>query len=234
MGHYSMPDNIHIIGDGSAFANDLDSTSFFFIKNDSCYLFECNYDTFKFIKANESIFLRCKRFVICISHCHEDHIGGLGSFLYYLQFVIGITPDKVFIVGPSIKELTEYISIVAGDSYYKQVRCTRELINSDVDITAVNTTHAKMACCGFMVNDEESSFFYTGDTNVLNDDIVKLYNDNELDLLIGEVTLYESPVHLQLDEYVKKLGKDNLDRVRFVHFDNQDAKDKIIDFMNKG
>lgn len=231
MGHNSMIDYIHIIGDGCAFAEDLNCTSFFFIKNDSCYLFECSYDTYKFIKTNKQIFSKCKRFIICISHNHEDHVGGLGSFIFYLQFVLNITPDRIFIVCPSIKEINNYISVVAGNCFYKQIRCTRKLINSDVEITTIDTTHAPMACCGFLVKDCDSSFFYTGDTNTLNDDIVELYNNNELDLLIGEVTLYESPVHLQLDEYVKKIGKNNLDRIKFVHFDSQDVKNKINKFI---
>lgn len=90
-----------------------------------------------------------------------------------------------------------------------------------------------MSCCGFLVSDKDSSFFYTGDTNVLNQDIAKLYNEHKLDLLIGEVTLYESPVHLQFDEYIKNFGKDNLDRIMFVHFDNQDVKNKINKFIEE-
>ena len=75
-------------------------------------------------------------FVISISHSHEDHIGGLGSFLLYLQFVLKVTEDKIFIVCPSAKEVKDYISIVVGEDSYKSIKYTRKLVNNDVEITS--------------------------------------------------------------------------------------------------
>jgi hypothetical protein len=40
-------------------------------------------------------------------------------------------------------------------------------------------------------------------------------------------------MHLQFDEYIKNFGKDNLDRIMFVHFDNQDVKNKINKFIEE-
>ena len=87
-GNETNKDVISNILKGSCFSTGYKCTSFYFSLNSTCYLFECSYDTFQYIKTHMDEFKQYKQFVIAISHIHEDHVGGLGSFLYWLKYAI--------------------------------------------------------------------------------------------------------------------------------------------------
>lgn len=236
--------DVKIIGKGSCFSTGYKCTSFYFSLNSTCYLFECSYDTFQYIKTHIDEFKQYKQFVIAISHIHEDHVGGLGSFLYWLKYAMN--RKRVTVVAPNESKIKSYISLVAPSAFddfsvsiVKNLKATQY---NPIYIFSILTSHEKnMTCCGYLVgysikkSDIDLQFYYTGDsdsfinttTNLFNppQKISDLLNSNQIHGLIAEVSLNESCVHTCFDEYKKTIS--DLSRVKFVHF-NSKAEESAI------
>ena len=107
--------NIKIIGDGSAFSI-MPKTSFYFDNNKTIYLFECNDDTFEYIKAHYQQFSQYKYWIIYISHLHEDHCNGIANTLYWLRYKYDINiEENVDIVCMDLINMRAYLSLTAPD-----------------------------------------------------------------------------------------------------------------------
>lgn len=237
--------SIKIIGDGSCFSKGYKCTSFYFTLNHTCYLFECSFDTFQYIKEHMQEFSQYKRFIISISHFHEDHIGGLGSFIYLLKYSMNM--KEVTVITPSESNMKKYLTLVAPsfNADFKTSIITKLIPNktNSISIQTVSTNHdGNMPCCGLLVgqNTPYSKFFdfyYTGDSASFETPTIEshgksfkifdLFNHNEIYGLIAEVSLNPSPVHTCFSEYEQLIDKQNWSRVKFVHF-NSTEEEQII------
>lgn len=230
--------DIHVIGNGACFS-DLPNTSFYMILNNTAYIFECNMDTMKFIYTNyHKVFSQCEQFVFCISHLHEDHVGGLCSSLYALKYSCDIDLENVCIVSPDENKTRELCKIGAPDissiTFVDDDHCYFCYGDDDITISKFDVNHCEgMKCQGFKIDiNNHPSLIYTGDSSELSDDIVKIINDGDA-ILVGEVTLSNSPVHCNIDEYCNKISYHAFTRILFVHYDNSYAMSLIIKYVSK-
>lgn len=232
---------IRIIGDGAAFAptkqtsfytNDYNSGTFF--------LFECNMNTFAYIRDNMIVDLP-EKIVISISHLHEDHVGGLGTFLYYLKYVLKFDSKNVFIVTGDVDSMKQYLDLVAyGHGFENIIDEYRD--NRGYRIEPFETKHSEgMKCYGFNVRKDGFfkphfiDFVYTGDTNELDPMTIEYVNGLDGDLVTEVTLMKESPVHLHLDKILSAINvkafKEN--RVKFVHYDYPAAKEVVEHAVDK-
>ena len=75
-------------GKGNAFSTRSNSSFEFTLEDEfgkkTTFIFEMPMSTVKeYIAINPEI---SDKYVICISHLHEDHVGGLGTFLFWLLY----------------------------------------------------------------------------------------------------------------------------------------------------
>lgn len=137
---------IHILGTGGAF-DIIEGNSSFIIENDGkTILIDCGYDVFpKLIRqgwANKIDY-------ICITHCHDDHIGSLSAYLYYCFYILKKVMPIYDCWGTDLKDILDCMGMQENREY--RIVCSGDEDNIP-EIRRIDTKdlHVKgMRSCGF-------------------------------------------------------------------------------------
>ena len=92
---------------------------------------------------------------ILITHCHKDHISGLGSLLKHTSLKVYI-PEGMY---DSLKEVVPYP---------KCEFITDKFAINDVEIELIHTSHDAPSSVGYIINHNNKSLVYVTDTGYIN------------------------------------------------------------------
>ena len=225
--------NTVIIGNGSCFAEDLNKTSFYNIYDNIVYLFECSQDTFKYIQIHKELH-KYKKWVICISHMHEDHCNAIGSLLYYFKFSLSLSNDNIFIICPDKELMNIYLNITSPNAQDGINIIDNNYYCDNIQIKLFDVKHINsMKSIGFIFSINDINVFaYTGDCTSIPIDVINQYNFGYIYGLITECTLYNNNVHQNIDNLLQQVDNNRLQNVLLMHFDNATAVSIIFDKIN--
>ena len=158
---------------------------------------------------------------IIISHFHSDHVGSLGSLIFYLRFK---KIKEVNVIFP-IKTLPYMLLQIYGideslfkvklpeevDGYYIK---EYEQLHGDVD---VDGNIVSMPSYGYHVVNDNDNFFYSGDTCIISDIILEKFKSKEIKIMYHEVTTDGYKSHMQLENLVKIIPFEDRQRVVCMH-----------------
>lgn len=220
---------LNFIGTGGAFSKKYINNSAYYFTKDKLILFDCGETVFHEILNLGIIVENINRVDIIITHFHSDHVGSLGSLVFYCRFkkikeVNVIFPNKELpytllkIFGIDEKLFSIKTPSEIKDYYLKEY----EQIHGDVD---KDGNIIKMPSYGYHLINDNDNFFYSGDTSVICDIILEKFKNKEIKFMYHEVTDDGYQAHLQLDELVKVIEPKNRKRVVCMHLgDNVDIE----------
>lgn len=216
-----MKKMLKFIGTGGAFSEHYVNNSAYYLIGSKLVLFDCGETVFHEILKLGIINENINSIDIIITHFHSDHVGSLGSLLFYCKFK---KINNVNVIFP-VRELPYSLLRIFGisenlfkvkipsdiDEYYlKEYEQIHGDVNSDGNIIL-------MPSYGYHLINGKDNFFYSGDTSCIRDDILNKFKNKEIEYMYHEVTTDGYKAHLQLDELVNLINCEDRDRVICMH-----------------
>jgi len=211
---------LKFIGTAGAFSKKYTNNSAYINIKNHLILFDCGETVFHEMLKLDIINEKVKRIDIIITHFHSDHVGSLGSLLFYCRF------KKVKIVNiifPLKKIVNKFLNIIGINENMYNILKPNELNyylkeykqpHGDLD---KNGNLIKMPSYGYHINYKNYNLFYSGDTNVINKKILKMFNNKKINYLYHEVTNDGYKAHVQLENLEKEIEVKDRNRVFCMH-----------------
>jgi ribonuclease BN (tRNA processing enzyme) len=164
-----------------------------------------------------------KEIIVAITHTHSDHIAGLGTFIWYSNFLLNIKP-KIISNSKKFEEHTiKLLTLLGVDGKYYEFVSASELIIDGCTLEMLPTTHTdKLDSFGIMFSDNIGKYYYTGDTNNI-EFVKKLVYDNSILKIYSECSWESYGAHIDHKELL------NLPKEKFVLMHFEDVK--LYDYM---
>ena len=216
-----MKSILNFVGTGGAFSKQFVNNSAYYLIENKLVLFDCGETVFHEILNLDVINENINSIDIIITHFHSDHVGSLGSLLFYCRFkkisdVNVIFPIKELpysllrIFGISENLFNVKLPFEVNDYYLKEYVQLHGDVDEDGNIIP-------MPSYGYHLISGKDNFFYSGDTCSINDVILEKFKNNEIKYLYQEISTDGYKSHLQLDELVNLFDLKDRNRIICMH-----------------
>lgn len=212
------------LGTGGAFTKENGNTSAYcYIDDNSLLLIDCGESVFNKI-VREQLLEKITNIYILITHFHSDHVGSLGSLLFYCDY-LGL--QNISIIFPNLKKIKELINIFGLEDEIFQLKHPSEI--TQFKIKDYKQIHFNMEAYGYLIEINGYLMFYSGDAKTIPDDI--LNNIQKIDAIYQDVRDSNYPHHLSLSELDELVPQRYRYKIKCMHYPDDTDLEKI---NNKG
>lgn len=213
------------LGIGDAFSKKYYNNSAYKEYYDTLVFFDCGETTFHRIKQ-ENIIDETKRIVICITHNHPDHIGSLGSLIFYCYYAFNIIPE---IIGD--KDLELILKLQGVTPGYFRIYDKLEVENlGKISRIEVPHTITLRAYSIVIENFNGEKIYYMGDLNTVPAWLIDDIENGITNEVYIETTHNEAigNVHLTLNDLMKAIPVNHRHKVYCMHLNDLLNVDDIL------
>ena len=214
---------LKFLGIGGAFESKLKNCSAFYKKDNKLLLIDCGENIFEEIK-NNNILQNIEEINILIAHFHTDHIGSIGSLLFYCDR-LGI--KKVNIIYPKVRKLKQLLNLLGMN------RCNYKLYNpkkfKNIKIESYKQNHSFMEAYGYKISLNNKKIFYSGDTKTIPKSILTEFLNNKIDYFYQDVRKEFNNYHISLDELNFVIPYEYRNRINCMHFNTEEEIKDVLD-----
>ena len=222
---------LKFIGTGSAFNTKLGNTSAYIKENNTLLLLDCGKLTFDRI-LSLNILSDVNEIHIAVTHAHPDHIGSLGSLIFYCYFVKKIKP---IFHSADIKsfELLDIMGVTHEHCYL--YNCISDQVadikNLNLQLLFIPTKHVKeLISFGILFLNliTRENAYYSGDSYEIPKSILRGLECGELNYLYQDTCKadYAGNVHLSLRRLVEVIPEGLRGKIYIMHTDENFDFDK--------
>lgn len=213
-----MKNILTFTGNGSCFNTEFGNTSAYYYNksNDSLFLIDCGESVFE--KLMQQNIVRCaKNIDILITHLHSDHAGSLSSLIFYCKYIKKIVPTIIY---PEKEVMKQYLNIVGNEDDSYNLSTPKEYSTYPIlDIKQKHTDYIN--AYGYVINIENKKIYYSGDTKTISPVIIKKLQNGELDYFYQDVSRFDTPAHISIDELANLITPEHRHKVTCMHFDDK-------------
>ena len=211
------------LGCGSGYTPQLRNTNAYFVKDDTFFLIDCGFTTFDQLIRLED-FTKVKKFVILLTHLHADHCGSLSMTISYSFNILKRVPTLIF----PLTTVVDLLTLMGIPSEQYVLKSEMQKIEGIV-VQPVEVQHTPlMRCFGYVLEDEEKSIYYSGDSSLIPQNIIKAFHDSKINELYQDTTYIkgEHPSHATLDYLDAVIQSEFKHKVYCMHLD-YDFKEEV-------
>ena len=171
-----------------------------------------------------------KDIYVLITHMHADHISGIPIFTQTAFYVYEKTIK--YLVPSNLEEdfKTHFKITGINDNIYEFYKLDIAVGNvfEDFNLIPIKTYHCDELvgkCFGYLINANNKSILYTGDTACISD-----FKDyfSKIDELYIDCSVNYGKVHVKLSEILEYLGDNSIFDVYLMHLDDIEKASEII------
>jgi ribonuclease BN (tRNA processing enzyme) len=240
MGKKLWRDTLHMlnfIGTGSAFNTQLGNTSAFIKKQDSLLLIDSGGTVFHRLQEL-NIFKKLKKTYIVITHTHPDHVGSLGEVIFYSYYILGHKPTVFF---PNRELIRNFLTSIGVSQEMYLLESSNKVGFVDENLGEISmeflpVSHVEtIPAYGFVMRQVEGVFYYSGDSNSIENDIMTRLKSGEIDRLYQDTCGldYKGNNHMSLRKLKEIIHPDLRNKVYCMHLDQHiDQKEVVYQGFN--
>ena len=208
--------DLQFIGIGGAYALGLGGNCAFLKEGKTLLLFDCCEDATIKLK-NAGAFEGTTNIVIALTHTHADHVAGIGTLIWYCNFILNIKPQIITNSPAFKKHLSTLLSCLGVQAkFFDFIKPTQAKVGN-IKIEMMPTNHtAILDCFGIMLTDQNGKYYYTGDTKDF--DFVKaLTQDPTVKKIYCEASWDTYDAHIKYD----LLKTIKCEKLTLMHFEDE-------------
>ena len=223
---------LKFLGRGSAFCPQMGNNSAFFTEKENLFLIDCGENIFERILKAELLQNKPQLYIF-ITHTHPDHVGSLGSLLFYMYYACQ-KKAKIVLASDKQKKLFEkYFSCIGvREEHYEFIlpKDIENLFSSFSSVEFYQTQHSKgMLAYNIAFKTSGGVVFYSGDTGNLKN-LKRIMKSESVEKIYTEAQPSSSNVdgHLKISTIEKELAKVK-EKIFLMHLNPltmQEAKEK--------
>ena len=225
---------LKFIGTGSAFNTKLGNTSAYIKENNTLLLIDCGELTFdRIISLN--LLSDVSEVHIAVTHTHPDHIGSLGSLIFYCYFIKNIKPT-FHAVNSDFIELLEIMGVTEKHCEFDNCAINQfaEIENLNIQLLFILNKHVReLTSFGILLLNivTKENAYYSGDSYEIPKSILYGLECGELNCLYQDTCKadYDGNVHLSLGKLVELIPEGLRGKIFIMHtdegFDFDEAKE---------
>lgn len=214
---------LNFLGIGSCFNVELNNTSAFIKTGQTLFLIDCGGNIFKeILKLN--LLKNTKNINVSITHTHSDHIGSLADLILYSYHVLKIKPTVFFPDKKLIQTFLECVGVSPDTLSIVSDNKTTIFMDDQkfLSIEFVQVEHVQtIPAFGMLLDFENSSIYYSGDSKNIPKDVLNRLLSNKLDFLYQDTsyTSFPTNVHLPFSELCNLIPSNYRNKVFCIHQD---------------
>lgn len=215
-------EKLKFLGIGGALNLDLGGNSAFLKRNNKLLVIDvCECATEKLVKNN--ILDGINEVYIVITHTHYDHVAGLGTLIWYLNYRLSVKTYVIYNSKKYLNHLKKLFKTTGVDLKLINFIKDTDFLLGDLSLKLKLTTHEPtLICNGIMFSDKEGKYYYTGDTNDI-EYIRKIAKDDSVKTIYSEVSESTYDVHIAYGDLQEVIS----DKFIFMHINSMKLYEQI-------
>jgi len=226
---------LKFLGKGSAFSKWTNTSATYFEDN-NLLLIDCGENVFSKILALNLLNSKSEIYVF-ITHTHPDHVGSLGTLIFYQYFINNKKIKIVYNENYSIKkDIIELLNLMGCVKDYYEFINTNELLKIYQGFSKIEIFNVKhslfLKSFALKFATKVGNIYFTGDTYDY-DFIKSALLDNQLDKIYMEATIYQEPAHLNIDKINKFIEDNSLEKLKQKIYCMHLFDENTVRYLNK-
>lgn len=213
---------LNFLGIGGAFVSELKNCAAFYKDKNSLILIDCGENIYDEITKN-SLLEDVSKLIIIITHFHTDHVGSLGTLLFYCD-KLGIL--DVNIIYPN-KESLSNLLILFGVQ-----KCSYKIFSPSefefLNIREFKQEHSFMEAYGYLIELSGKNIYYSGDTKIVPNEIVNMFFQGRIDYFYEDIRKDKNDYHISISELNEIIPFNKRKNIYCMHFNNRSELDYVI------
>lgn len=220
--------DLKFLGTGNGFCKSLTNTCAYYKENDKILIIDCGETVISKIIDNK-LFNNVKDVYFVFTHTHSDHIGSLGSTIFYLYFIKKIRvnivindellyKDDIITLLKIFGTTTEMFSIVNSSQIILS-------FNSVNKFEFLKNRHVSevVSYAIKIIDNKNKSYYYTGDS--CDYDLLKsIVKDKSLARAYVDCSVCErEKTHLQISKIIEIVPSSIRNKIYCMHFLSKEA-----------